>query len=366
VADRQPFSSDELAAAFGPDVSSYTVTALDPELRFHSVTGGVFRVTGDDRSVVVKVVRRGHDDDPGALWVAGAEPTHRNYWKREWLAYDSGLLASLPGELTAPRVLATMPRSDTECLVWMSDVEGRSGADWPVEDYDSAAFDLGTTQGAYAAGTAELPDHPWLSRQWLRGWVATCAPTLDTLADDRLCADDRLAPLLPLRERVAALWQAREELLALVESAPQTVVHLDLWPPNLIAADDGTTVAIDWSQMGIGAIGQDLDQLTLDPVWMQLLPELDLDVLDAHVVPAYLAGLRAAGMEVAEEELRRWHGAAAGARYPWLAARMIAASAEPAEVRRLETRWGRPFPALVADRSRVIERALQLGEQALA
>ena len=117
----------DVERAFGRPVSSFDVEPVDPHLRIHSVTGGLFRVRADGESLILKVVRRGVDADPGALWVSGDEPAHRNYWKREWLAFDTGLLDRLPGRLRAPRkVLTTQPAED-ECWIWMADVRGRHG-----------------------------------------------------------------------------------------------------------------------------------------------------------------------------------------------------------------------------------------------
>ena len=162
------------------------------------------------------------------------------------------------------------------------DVEGRGGATWPTGDYDSAAFDLGTTQGSYVAGGDPLPSYDWLSRDWLRGWVDALSRHVPLLDDDAAWTGEN-AVFATLRERFADMWAARETLLAIVESAPSCVVHCDFWPTNLIATDDGTTVAVDWSQVGIGAVGHDLDQLTLDPVWMQVLPDGDLDALESEL-----------------------------------------------------------------------------------
>ncbi len=357
--------SGELSRAVGHEVSSYAIEEIDPHLRLHSVTGGVFRVHGDGFSVVLKIVKHGVDANPDGLWVSGDAPSHRNYWKREWLAYSSGMLDTLPGELRAPRtLLATEPAAD-ECWIWMEDVAGRPGAEWVLDDYDSVAFDLATTQAAYAGGRSILPPDPWLSHQWLRGWVDTLAQQVDALDDDSLWTEDWQAPMAALRPRVRALWAEREELLAIVEAAPQTVVHCDFWPTNLIAADDGTTVALDWSQVGIGSLGQDLDQLTLDPVWMQVLPDASLEALEAHVLPGYLSGLRSSGVDVDETTLRRWYAAAASVHYAPMAAFQATSASRPGDIEWNEKRHGLPYATIVANKARVVEQALDLGEEVL-
>jgi hypothetical protein len=352
----------DVGRAFGHAGSSYDVEPVDPHLRIHSVTGGLFRVRADGESLILKVVRRGVDADPGALWVSGEDPSHRNYWKREWLAFDTGLLDRLPGRLRAPQVVLTTQPAEDECWIWMSDVRGRHGATLTDEDYTTIARDVGTTQGAYAAG--ELPDDEWLSRSWLRGWVGACERLVDVLRDDPL-TDDRLAPLRPCRDRVLALWDAREELLGIVESAPQTLVHCDFWPANLFVDDDGHAVAVDWSQIGIGGLAQDLDQITLDTVWMQVRPNCSLDLLERLIVPAYAEGARTAGADVTDAQVRRWYAAAAGVHYAWMAGAVAQRSRDASDVAGQEERFGRPFADLVADRARVIERALDLGATAL-
>jgi hypothetical protein len=352
----------DLARAFGREVSSYTVTPIDPDLRIHSVTGGVYRVAADGASVVIKIVRHGEDPDPNALWVSGAEPSHRNYWKREWLAFSTGFLDALPGELRAPRTLLTTEPNPDECWIWMEDVAGNPGANFELDDYDSTAFDLATTQAAFVTGRSVLPDHEWLARNWLRGWVETLGQQAAALDGDGW-DDERLAPLAALRPRLRELWAARESLLGIVEAAPQTVVHCDFWPTNLIAADDGTTVAVDWSQVGIGALAQDLDQLVLDPIWMQVLPDGPIEELETRVIRGYLSGLRTSGADLPEAELRRWYAAAASIHYAPLLFAMPSVGADPS---RLENRWGRPFAVIARDRARVISRALELGESVLS
>lgn len=359
------------AASLRREVSGldWSAAAIDPELRIHSVTGGVLRVRGradgDPFSVVVKTTQHGVDADPQALWVSGSEPGHRNYWKREWLAYTSGLLGALPGRLRAPELLHATEPADGVATLWLEDVAGRPGERWQPQHYARAAHDLGTTQGAYAAGRTPLPDQPWLSRRWLADWVATTERWWPLVDDDAAWADPRLSALAAQRAAARPVWAERLRLLDLVHAAPQAVVHLDLWPTNLIAGAAGRTVALDWSSVGIGAVAQDLDQLTLDPLWMQVLPGADLGLLERAALPAYAGGLRAAGLAVTDRELRRWYAAAAGLRYTSVLATQADLAADPDRVAEVERRWGRPFEAVAADRAAVVGRAVALAQEAL-
>ena len=354
---------EEVARAFGRPVSSYEIEAIDPQLRIHSVTGGVYRVRAGDDSLVIKVVRHGTGSTPDQLWQSGSEESHRNYWKREWLAFDSGLLDALPGQLRAPRTALTTERDNGECWIWMEDVTGRTSAALHLEDYSRIAHALGTTQGAYAGGAVPLPDQPWLSRNWLRGWVDVCAHFVETIRDDDRWHDPRLASLRPLRSRVSDLWDCRDELLAVADEPPLTLAHWDFWPMNVYAADD--VVAIDWSQVGISGITHDLDQLTLDTVWMHIRPDESLDLLEDLVLPAYREGLRDSGYEISLEQLRRWYAAAAALRYAWLAGGQVDLVADPDRVRGQEQRFGRDIATITATKARAMEHALALGERAL-
>jgi hypothetical protein len=360
-----PDAREEVARAVGHPVRQYGISAIQPELRIHSVTGGVYRVQADDETVVLKVTRQGVDEDATALWVSGAEPAHRNYWKREWLAFDSGLLDNLPGQLRAPRRLLTTEHADGECWIWMEDVAGRTGPSLELYDYEQVGRDLGTTQGAYAAGVVPLPTDDWLSRGWLRGWTEASEPNAAVIADDDAWHDSVLDGLRPLRRRASEVWARREELLAIVEAAPSTVVHCDFWPANIVVADRNSTVAIDWSQVGIGAVAQDVDQMTLDPVWMQVRPDTDPRQLERLVLNAYVDGLRDAGFDVDGQQVWHWYAAAASVHYvPMLGFQALHAS-EPAKVAAQERRFSRRFADIAASRGRVIERAVELGERAL-
>lgn len=357
-------SADDLARAFGRDVSSYDVEPLDPHLRIHSVTGGVYRVRAGNDSLVIKVVRHGGGSTPDRLWESGSEETHRNYWKREWLAFDSGLLAALPGLLRAPRAALTTQPSEQECWIWMEDVPGRTSTALGLDDYARVAHALGTTQGAYASGAVALPEQPWLSRNWLRGWVDVCAQFVETVRDDSRWQDARLASLRPLRSRVSDLWDRRTELFAIADEPPLTVAHWDFWPMNVYVGAD--VVAIDWSQVGVSGITHDLDQLTIDTVWMHIRPDESLDALDDLVLAAYVTGLRDSGYEVGEGQVRRWYAAAAALRYAWLGGGQVDIIENPQRVSSQESRFGRSIDTIMSTKARAMAHAIALGERTLA
>jgi hypothetical protein len=355
---------EDLERAFGHPVPSYEVEPIDPHLRIHSVTGGVYRVRADAGSLVIKVVRHGADATPNLLWQAGTEVAHRNYWKREWLAFDSGLLDSLPGHLRAPRTLLTTQPHDDECWIWMEDVKGRTGEGLHLDDYPAIAHALGSTQGAFASGAVPLPDEPWLSRHWLRGWVDTCAQFVEISRDDDRWDDPRLASLERLRPRVSDLWDRRAELLAIAEEPALTITHWDFWPANLAVGED--IVAVDWSQIGLSGVGHDLDQLTLDTVWMHVRPDESVQLLDDLILPAYLDGLHESGFDVTAQQLHRWYSAAAALRYAWLGGGHVELLENPDRVRFQEGRFGRDITTITVTKSRVTKHALDLGERVLA
>jgi hypothetical protein len=258
----------------------------------------------------------------------------------------------------------TTEHGDDECWIWMESVRGRTGPSITLDDYALIARELGRMQGAYAANPPLLPTDEWLSRDWLRGWAETSAGQLAVVTDDIGWDDPRLASLVPLRRRAQDMWARRESLLGIVEAAPLTVVHLDFWPHNLFV-DGSDVVAIDWSQVGIGALAQDLDQITLDPIWMQVLPEAPVHELEDCILPAYADGLRHSGCEVDDTELRRWYAAAAAVKYVPLLELQVAVARDPAKVAAQEQRFGRSYAEVTATKARVIMRAIELGEWAL-
>ena len=290
-------------------------------------TAGLFRVSGQDPtagawSVVLKIVRPSAGNViPGmgqlpAGW--GDRPEHYNYWRRETLAYESGLtdeISSLGGGLRAPRFYGHTEDPSgaaNRAWLWLEDVRGTPGGEWTPERYALAARHLGRFNGAYlsgggreagsAGGSKRLPGHDWLSRRWLRSWLMRWEDQLLPSVPDDVWGHPlvKLAYPDPVRDRLRRLWDERERLLAALEREPRTLGHLDVNPGNLFSVGPATsaadeTVAIDWSFVGDCAAGEEIGQLlqrTLSrtPSWFPRAVEIR-----DSLFRSYVDGLRDVG-----------------------------------------------------------------------
>ena len=244
-------------------------------------TKQLYRVrAADGRSAVVKVLHQGAN----RRWPAAASSASPWWWRREASAYASNGLRERLAEagLRMPRLLGQTdrdpqidPRTDLEttvCALWLEDLTGTPGPTWDVERIARAAASFGRL------AALEPIDEPWLSRGWLRSYT-------------RLRDDDAAAFAKPwgdlehLRGPAERLWAERDRWLAVLDTLPRSLAHLDLWPGNLFD-DEGATVVTDFAYTGIAAIGEDLGNLVPDSIadlWqpVALIEQLDTATWDA-------------------------------------------------------------------------------------
>ncbi len=162
--------------------------------------------------------------------VNAADPRHWAYWRREPLAYASGVLPVGPG-LAAPGSYGVV-----DDVVYLEDISGAP------ESPQVAASRL----GGWQAGTV-VPDLPWLAGHQLAQRVAVS--DLDWTSVD---ADARLV----------SIWSRRHDLLAGLRSVPTVLSHGDFHIGQLVAAGEATVV-LDWATLGISPVGADLAHLAL-------------------------------------------------------------------------------------------------------
>jgi hypothetical protein len=348
---------------------AWTATPLTHRI-INGVTGGLWRVAGTALvggaarawSVILKIIG-GVPGDPTSPFAPTDAPGHWNYWRREPLLYASGLLDALPPGLRAPRFFGATLRGDHEVWFWLEDVAAPTAANWPPARFRHAARLLGRWQGGYAAGQLPLPDDAWLSTDWLRDWVPPVPATPDPATDPAAWAD---APQIGvpawLPGAVAALWAERDALLAAVEALPRCLCHRDLWSSNLLGAPDGgpesEIVLIDWSQAGVGVLGEDPANLAFDSAWMYGVPGDALPTLIPLILDEYCAGLRDAGWSGDEGAVRAGFAALGALRFGTLANNVRLLATDPARGATTVANHGGPLSALVAWRLAVVMHAL--------
>lgn len=213
-----------------------------------AATSAVLRLTGTARCTGVEVpfrlVRkelRAVTDGPHAAYAD--DPRHWTYWRREPLAYVSGLLPTGPG-LAAPRCYGVV-----DDVIYLADIDGEP------ESPCVAARRLGAWQA-----TSVVPDVPWLSGHQVAQRVALSELDWSAVAADA---------------RIAELWDRRDELLERLACLPTVLTHGDFSAGNLIATASSTTTVLDWATLGVSPIGADPASLALSAL---------VDVLDDFLI----------------------------------------------------------------------------------
>ncbi|MCE7985378.1 MAG: hypothetical protein DYG89_29745 [Caldilinea sp. CFX5] len=299
-----------------------------------------------------------------------AQPTAWDYWQREALVYQSGVLADLPADLVAPRCFAITAQPGEELWLWLEDMSVTADDEWPLERYGLAARHFGQFNGAYLVGRP-LPLGDWWCGADIRHWLSLAEPGIHELPHFRhhplfaeLLAGDRV-------ERIQQLWAERERLLAGLDRLPQTLCHRDAFRRNLMARQraDGReqTVVLDWATIGLGVLGEELVPLFAATLSFVAVPLMRIAKLDELIFAGYVAGLREAGWQ-GDERLARFGFTALAALKAGVAdpatrmpsvARRAAALPPDAEPPRLLSPGGYPQAAARAT------HLLTMGEEAL-
>lgn len=292
------------------EIADWTVEPIN-FAKILDTTGGLYRFSGrgNDRqgirpwSIVLKMLNRPPQDD--------VDPRDVFYWKRELLAFQSGLLADLPKAVRAPRCYGVIERDDGGWL-WMEHIVQSTERRWSLEHFQRAAHQFGRFGGAYLTGKP-LPDQFWLSKPLFRGmyapsgfWATYMNPDSPRNAWQSPVVQKAFAE--PLRSKVLRMWAESPRFINALDRLPQVLCHNDLNRRNLMlrTAADGQeeVIALDWAWCGNGAIGLDAGWLVADSLLLFDYDPTQAADLETTVVDAYVAGLREAGW-AGDERLAR-------------------------------------------------------------
>jgi hypothetical protein len=355
---------ERVRAALGrprAELVSWDVAAVEyPNFSFGA--RAVHRVSGRARdggadvpwSIIVKTFAL---PPPEAEAEANDIPSDYAYWKREPLAFDSGVLAGLTGGLRAPDCYGVDWRGDETAWVWLEELSDDLADAWPVERYGLAARHLGEFNGAYLAGRP-LADDPWLAsaRSVAEYWTVHPAnrQKLDTLRDPerwRACCAARLGADGEI-DALRAFLDDRSAILDALDRLPQAFCHNDAMRSNLFATGSAAgverTAAIDWALAGLGPVGGELALLVAGSVMFLKVPAVELGRLDEVAVAEYLRGLAEAGADVDEAVVRFGYAACSVLRMSAIVSAWLQMALDPADADWAADFWARPTEGLLA------------------
>lgn len=222
-------------------------------------------------------------------------PTAHVWPPREHALHRAGLLDGLPGHIRGPRCFGEQTRPDGSAWLWLEDMTTGTDERWSLERYAWVARKLGQFNGAFLVDRP-LPDHAWLSRDWLPQWVGDAGSHLAALVRSR---DHPFVRRAYSPRAIAALnrhWAERHRHYDMIARLPQTFCHLDAFRRNIFlvpgARGEDEIVLIDWEFAGIAGIGEELASLVVATVVFGGLPAADLGALQATVLEGYIDGLR--------------------------------------------------------------------------
>ncbi len=272
------------------------------------VSVGLFRVQGIASdgdfertwTVILKVLQS--PENIGLKDMGGSEDmTHWNYWKREPLVYQSGILDQLPEGLAAPRCYAVEELPGELAHLWLEDIQDMHKGAWSLQRYALTACQLGRLNGMYS-NKSSYPEYPWLGRDILRQWLHMLSPT-EVPWDHPLLLSHYPEP--DENPFIQLVFQ-HERFLEKLDLLPITLSHGDTYPTNFMSRIDSEgrvqTVALDWALLGLQPLGYDLGQFVYGA--MNNLNGMDQKEIIDTLFEAYVQGLRDEGCNLDADLLR--------------------------------------------------------------
>ncbi|WP_162848552.1 phosphotransferase [Paenibacillus nanensis] len=262
-------------------------------------TAGLYRLHGkgilhnnEEKSwkIMIKVIK----PDSGEKNLA----RHHNYWRREALVLESGILQELPDSIQAAACYLVEESPDGTLWLWMEYMDGEYAA--TMEQFSFIARQLGLFNGAYVTGEKALPAYDWICKGWLRSWTTASrlySPNVEAYINSIAKGDCR------------AKWEWYEEIIRKLDAAldslqllPRVLAHQDLSQMNMLlhTSDTGEQklALIDWQFMSISGLGEDLGKLFGVNMSLGIIQPDQYDEFQTTIYQSYLEGLHAAG----------WHG----------------------------------------------------------
>lgn len=222
---------------------------------------------------------------------------HHNYWRREALVVESGVLGELPDSIYATESCLVGEQQDGTIWIWMEYVKGEYAN--TIEQFSYIARQLGRFNGAYLTGIKMVPDHEWICRAWLKSWTTASrmyAPNIEAYAS-RISTENEQSTWVWYKEILENIDSTIDSL----QQLPRVLAHQDLSQMNMLLvkqeANESRLVLIDWQFMSISGIGEDLGKLFGVNMSLGIIPPEQYLRFQTSLYNAYLEGLRDMGWQ---------------------------------------------------------------------
>jgi len=251
------------------------------------------------------------------------EPADWNYWKREALAYRSGILDQARGNLVPVKALEITEPMETTVWIWQEEVQEPNRSDWKLDRHILAAQHFGEFAGVYVGYSPNSQHDLWFCRNFIRQWTQGIAGfgLTDLIHDSAFWNNADVKGALPLvtAKRLESLLKDADHLCDVLEKQPQTLSHQDPHWTNLFATLDTngneTTTVIDWSFLGLAAVGEDLGTQIAGNLSYYHVNPLEAKTYHEAALRAYITGLYKSGWQGDEVSVRVACNTTAALRY---------------------------------------------------
>jgi hypothetical protein len=237
-------------------------------------------------------------------------------WRTEIEAQRSAALTQvLPAGMRKARLYEVVEIDDDHAALWMEDVDV-STEPWTGARFERAARLLGILAGRRPVESPAMLGDPLLVgipceyiRKYVEGRVRFgLLPAIlndDAWNHPALDAELSHAGESGMRSELVDASDRIDDWLAAMSSLPQTLVHGDASPQNLLVPRSApeTFVVIDWGFTSLHCVGFDLGQLLVGLVNASELPCTSLPSIRDAIVPAYTEGLLSTGFDASEEQV---------------------------------------------------------------
>jgi hypothetical protein len=229
-------------------------------------------------------------------------------WRTEPLAYRSDLGDRLPAGLSMPRALGVFDIDELSAAIWLEEV-GTVRADWDLARFRRAAYLLGRLAASLrVAERRNVGDFEWSIKSYVAGRLDM--QVLPLLRNDGIWRHPLVAGAFddPLRERLLRVADRVDALATELMAFPRLTSHGDASPNNLLAGPTPDSfVLIDYGFWMPNPVAFDLGQLLVGDVQIGRRSAGLLAETDDAIVPAYVDGLRAEGLDIDQSVVRRAH-----------------------------------------------------------